>query len=288
MIGHGDEEQNEKIIYFFTGTGNSLWLAQIIKKNILSKMVPIPSTLNNESIYIQEEVIGIVTPVYYGDLPNIVKGFLNKLKNIENKYIFLVVNYGGGAGVSVSTAKKLIKKNGGNISAVYSIHMPQNAFFKHFENYQRLYSEAEELLKPINAITEKRKNGRFTTSRVMDIMQEIIFRLLKSQYKKHLIKLSALEKNAKVEEAIYKADRTFSINKKCNGCGTCQEICPVNNIKIINEKPQWQNRCENCLACYNWCPQKAIYGPLVEHNYYYHHPMIKMKDLLYQKKGFID
>lgn len=70
--------------------------------------------------------------------------------------------------------------------------------------------------------------------------------------------------------------------------GTCQKIYSMNNIKTINGKPQWQHHCENCLVCYNWCPQEAIYGPLVEENYYYRHPEMKIKDLKYQTKGFME
>jgi ferredoxin/flavodoxin len=276
------------ILYFFTGTGNSLWLAKKVKQHTSAKLIPIASTLDEDSINIKEEIVGIIVPVYYGDLPNVVKDFLKKLRKIENKYIFLIVNYGGGTGVSVSTAKKLIKKNGGDISAVYSIHMPQNAFYKQSENRQVLYASADKLIKSIGTTIEKRKKGRFSTNKVMDIILGFMFRLLKPQYKKHLIKLAALGKKAAVEEAIYTADRTFSINENCNGCGTCQKICPVDNIKIVNGKPQWQHHCENCLACYNWCPQKAIYGPLVEENYYYRHPEMKIEDLMYHKKELME
>lgn len=152
------------------GTENSLWLARKINQHTSAKIIPIALTLNEDSIY--KEIVGIITPVYYGDLPNIVKNFLNKLRNIENNYIFLVVNYEGGAGVSVSTAKKLIKKKGGNISAVYSIHMPQNAFYKQSENHQILYASADKLLKTINTIIAKRRKGRFSTNRVMDVILE--------------------------------------------------------------------------------------------------------------------
>ena len=275
----------ETILYFFSGTGNSFWLAKKIKQYSSAKVIPIASELDENLIYVKEDIVGIIVPVYYGDLPNIVKRFLNKLRSIENKYMFLIVNYGGGTGVSVSTAKKLIKNNGGNISAVYSIHMPQNAFYKHSENHHILYASADNLLKTINTTIEKRKNGRFSTNRVMDIILGTIFALLKPQYKKHLIKLANLDIKATVEEAIYKADTTFSVNQNCNGCGTCQKICPVNNIELVNGKPLWQHHCENCLACYNSCPQKAIYGPLVEENYYYRHPEMTIKDLIYQKTG---
>ena len=46
--------------------------------------------------------------------------------------------------------------------------------------------------------------------------------------------------------------------KKCNGCGTCKDICPVNAIKIENERAVISDDCVECGACVNQCPNEAI------------------------------
>jgi MinD superfamily P-loop ATPase len=38
----------------------------------------------------------------------------------------------------------------------------------------------------------------------------------------------------------------------------CQSVCPVNNVKICNGRPKWLHKCELCMACINYCPQKTI------------------------------
>jgi ferredoxin len=45
---------------------------------------------------------------------------------------------------------------------------------------------------------------------------------------------------------------------KCNGCGTCKDICPVSAIKIENEKAVISEDCVECGACVNQCPNEAI------------------------------
>jgi Fe-S-cluster-containing hydrogenase component 2 len=45
---------------------------------------------------------------------------------------------------------------------------------------------------------------------------------------------------------------------KCNGCGACKDICPVNAIKIENEKAVISDDCVECGACVNQCPNEAI------------------------------
>jgi ferredoxin len=46
--------------------------------------------------------------------------------------------------------------------------------------------------------------------------------------------------------------------KKCNGCGICKDICPVNAIKIEHEKAIISDDCVECGACVNQCPNDAI------------------------------
>ncbi|MGZ7070620.1 MAG: 4Fe-4S dicluster domain-containing protein, partial [Methanobacterium sp.] len=67
----------------------------------------------------------------------------------------------------------------------------------------------------------------------------------------------------------------------CKGCSTCSKVCPVRNIKMVDDNPVWKHHCENCLACIKWCPQNAIhgYGELPRG---YHHPDVRISDMLKQ------
>ena len=51
-------------------------------------------------------------------------------------------------------------------------------------------------------------------------------------------------------------------NNKCTGCGACVDICPVNAVKIKNEKALIDDKeCVECGACINECPNEAISLP---------------------------
>jgi NAD-dependent dihydropyrimidine dehydrogenase PreA subunit len=51
----------------------------------------------------------------------------------------------------------------------------------------------------------------------------------------------------------------FIDNEKCEGCGICLTVCPVQAISIIKDKAFIdQNRCTQCLQCINECPNDAI------------------------------
>lgn len=46
--------------------------------------------------------------------------------------------------------------------------------------------------------------------------------------------------------------------EKCVGCGICEKLCPMENIKVRNGKALSGNRCTMCYRCFSECPKKAI------------------------------
>ena len=46
--------------------------------------------------------------------------------------------------------------------------------------------------------------------------------------------------------------------EKCTGCNKCVEVCPVNAIKMENEKAVVSDECVECAACINECSNEAI------------------------------
>ena len=85
-----------------------------------------------------------------------------------------------------------------------------------------------------------------------------------------------------MDALIHLADKAFCADDSCSGCGICEQVCPVQNIKMIGGRPEWQNRCENCLACYNWCPKQSIMGKIAQQGYFYKHPEIGLKDMIHR------
>ena len=80
------------------------------------------------------------------------------------------------------------------------------------------------------------------------------------------------------------SDGGYHVEGDCNGCGTCARLCPVDNIAMVDERPCWNQRCEQCMACLQWCPREAIQiKDKTQGERRYHHPEITVKDLIAQK-----
>ena len=67
------------MLFYFTGTGNSLYVA----KQLEEKHVSIPQVIRNENLDFTAVSIGIVAPVYGHEVPPMVKEFMEKQHSIQ-------------------------------------------------------------------------------------------------------------------------------------------------------------------------------------------------------------
>jgi ferredoxin len=224
-----------------------------------------------------------------GGVPLIVRRFVKKLENIESKYLFAICTYGGTSITSMKCLEKLINSQGGKIKAGFTVNMPSNMAGPNLNNtkkQEKLFEVWNKNLDYISEFLKTRKEGRFDTENVLFgrayLLLKLIYSPLMFLFKpstlKHLKKYSSA--SLPYEQQLPLMDRSFSTNTKCNGCGTCSKICPVNNIKIIKDSPSWQHHCEFCLACFHWCPEEAIVSSELKKTVRYHHPGVKLLDML--------
>ena len=273
-------------VYYFSGTGNSLVLAKLVAQRLGGELIPIASVIDREKIEPAADVAGIVFPVYYADTPNIVRRFAEKLENAEGKYIFAICNYGGAAGESLKTLDRILRSRGHALSTGFGVHMPQNAFRKPWEMKSLAYRQAPKRIDFIARSIEARRTGLFYSNVLVQTMMTPFQGWLRRMAALYLEKASntPAPSGLTVEQLMALADRSFAVDENCTGCGTCARVCAVGNIEIVDKKPVWQNHCENCLACFNWCPTDAIRGALANTGYRYHHPDVTARDIARQSE----
>ena len=215
---------------------------------------------------IDSPVIGLIFPVHIWGVPRRVLNFLDELKAISPDYIFAVANNAGQVSNTLVQLKKAMASKGLALSSGWSIVMPSNyipwggpgSMDEQNECFQaariRLSTIAEKVCDRVKMSAEKGP-----------LWQRIVFT--------GLYKLTF--------PLVHKMDDKFWVDMRCNQCTLCVNICPTHNIDIQNEKLIWHNHCEQCLACIQWCPQEALqYGQKTPAYRRYHHPEVKVKDLM--------
>ena len=259
------------IIYYFTGTGNSLAAAKKISEALGDCELVSMVSLKDKSgdIVPAAERVGIVAPVYDFGLPAIVVEFLERLNLTKAGYTFCVLTMGGIGASALSQANAVAeKKNGRPFDAVWVVRM--------VGNFVPLYSPAEGVKKE-KALSAADKK-----------IQEIAKKIQKGiTVRPGFSPFSSLLKRFMYDgfmRQLHEADRQFVSDEKCTHCGTCSRVCPVKNILMVEEKPEWQHHCELCMACLNLCPAQAIqWTEKTKNRGRYRHPDLKIADMKAQR-----
>ncbi len=255
-------------IYFFSGTGNSLSVSKGIAQELstsanIVEIIPIVGLSGQKTIKAAADIIGIIFPVYYHDMPQIVEEFCRRV-NLDNSYLFSIATYNKDAGNSLFNLNAILEGKGIRLASGFEIQMPGNfALYvdptKTEEVNRKRLTDAKQKIKNIAGIIKDRKvsgiEGRFNPDEKYE---------LKTYFY-----------NA------YNMEDKFWITDQCNQCGICEQVCSKNNIRMVDEKIIWDKNCEHCLACMNWCPKEAIQnGDNSKESGRYHHPEISVKEMI--------
>ena len=259
------------IIYYFTGTGNSLAAAKTICARLGDcELVSIPSLGESPAdIVPTADRVGIVCPVYDFGLPSIVAAFAERLVLSGTGYCFAVLTMGGMGGSALHQIDSIVQRHSGRqLDAAFTVRMPGN--FVPLYNppmgnkKEEILESAQERIDEIAGMIDTGLMIRPGISPLTSLLRHFMY-------------------PGFIKE-VHGADKDFIADEKCTSCGTCAQVCPVQNILTVNEKPSWTHHCELCLACLHFCPVAAIqWGPKTKQRGRYKNPSVTIADMKKQR-----
>lgn len=233
------------MIFYFSGTGNSRWIAKKLAASIQDKTMDILDVEIDNIMIDSSEDLGFVFPTYAWGVPKVMLEFITKLKKSKKidgiAFTYAIATCGQDVGNALKHLNKIV-----HLNSAYSICMPNN-----FVIGSELDSPAQ--IEIFYAAAN---------SKINEIAAQIINRQSVYEYTKG--SLPGL-KTTLVAPMMSKfapfLGKKFYSDSKCISCGKCVEYCRFNNIIMVEGKPKWLNKCHLCMACINRCPTSAIqYG----------------------------
>ncbi len=240
------------MIFWFSGSGNSLWLAKRLAEATCDSLCSMAEMCvrENFSFHLEkEERIGFVFPVYGWDVPNVVREFIEKLSlDSRGHYCYVASTYGDDMGRMEDRIRALLHRKGMELQGIYAVQMPNTyvclpGFDVDEESLaQEKLRKADEVVPRFCEWIQRRDMGRTVT--FPGRMAWMKTYVLGTLFRRFLMK-----------------GRRFHSNGECISCGICAKSCPLFNIKMDGKVPVWGSRCAMCLSCYHHCPRHAVeYG----------------------------
>ncbi|MBP2654833.1 MAG: hypothetical protein H6Q73_2402 [Firmicutes bacterium] len=255
----------KQIIYYFSATGNSLYAAKTISQSLPNcPLISIASANKEETVTTDAESIGFVFPMHYFGMPPIVAEFISKLDMKSVGYVFAIVTCGNHYFSSAfNQLNKLLVNKGKKLTAGFHVEMISNYI-------------------PLSNLPPQHKQDIILTNadNRLKALAEIIrikIRTIETEY--FWLPCSAINSFWR-KSLLPKNDRKFSSSAGCTSCGICEKICPVDNIRLVNGRPEWKSHCQECLACLHFCPEESIEFGRTAGRLRYHHPFISRADII--------
>jgi ferredoxin len=236
--------------YYFSGTGNTLLvvkkMVEIFEKNgFVTNINRIedsdPSKIN------LNHLIGLGFPVAEFSTYDFVWKFIKSLPESQRTKIFMVDTLAGISGGIVGPLRKIVQNKGYVPIGAKEIVMPPNIFYIMDDESSKKVVEkghgvAEEYALSII-------NGESNWGRVPVLSDSVYYASIVALKMTH----------SDISQKYFHLDVD---KEKCNKCGQCVELCPINNIHMEEgEYPVNLRDCAYCQRCTSFCPNGAISVP---------------------------
>lgn len=241
------------MIFYFSGTGNSRGIAEILAKFLCDQAVNIIGAKPEDFSFEPADRVGFVFPIYAYVAPAVMLEFAEKISP-NGAYTFAVPTFSNAAGCALEH----FSQTACHLDGGFGIKMPDNmpVFDKIVETRETAVEKlrlAGPRLDWVKTQVKNRVSG-------FDI-----------HYGPDPETMTWQRGVSYLDQSRFTTAPYHIQPGKCIGCGICADVCPAGIIRLNAQGPVWQEEtCHMCMACMNHCPTEAVeYGAFSEGKYRY-------------------
>jgi len=238
----GCGKPRKRLVFYFTATGNSLYVARQLSDGVNAPL-SIPQMLRRKRLAFEADEIGIVYPIFGHMPPNLVREFLQQAK-LKAEYLFCVPTCGARKCSAVEIWDGIASECGYKFDYINCVVMVDNWLHNFDMDEQRkIDKHIPEQLEAIRRdLAAQKRWHQPTTQEERDLHAGFLA-------------LSGFnERNGFFVEA----GERFRADARCVGCRTCVRVCPRGNWRCQGRNASASGVCDYCLACIHACPKMAI------------------------------
>lgn len=232
---------------YFSGTGNTKYCIKRFLERLGAneRTFPIEDAAAVGAIAEDNEIV-FAYPVYYSNIPKIARDFIEDNKALwQGKRVFIIATMGLFSGDGAGISARIFGKYGAEVVGGLHLKMPDcigdvGLLKKSPDNNREMIEQAAQ---KIDNAAERFQNGR-PPQEGLSVFHHIAG--LFGQRLWFYNKTKSYTQNPKIDGG------------KCIGCGACERLCPMANIKLKDGKALSGNRCTMCYRCFSECPRQAI------------------------------
>lgn len=241
---------NKVRIYYFSGTGNTEIIVQLLEKSLIHTGVTVslvrmedcfdPTT---EIVLDDVDAIGIAYPVHAFNAPRIVFEFVHRLMDDgQDKPVFILSTSSGPFicnDYASASLRRVLKKKSYRVINEKMFYLSANILLKFPDSLiKQLYFASIRLC---DSFAVEIQQARLVPKKIK-VFPTIVNYLGKYEgdYKNYAYKF------------------LFVDHETCNGCKKCVRHCPTSNITFLDNKISFDRNCMTCLRCVYICSKRAI------------------------------
>ena len=232
------------MIFYFSGTGNSQYAARQLAALTGDTAQDIAAYVRSGTgdTFQDDRPFVFVAPVYVAAPALSLLDFMKNSSFRGNKKAYFLMTCAGTMSGSPAFCRKAAEEKGLEYMGTAAVKLPQNyiAYFsmKSPEENRQIITAAQPVLEDLAGKIMLEKPFQDPEISKMEYLATLL--ILKPYYRWFI------------------TTKNFRVEDSCIGCGKCEKVCPLGNIRMEKGIPVWGNTCTHCMACINFCPKDAI------------------------------